>query len=318
MNIKKRDGLIIECLDMKISVDCDIHNDSNIGIISHAHADHLPLNSTEKDEYLCSKRTHSLASRRSVNFNFSTQMDNIIMFDAGHIIGSKSFLIEGDKDILYTGDFSLRDRMHISGFEPPSADVLIIESTYGHPRYNFEDQNVLESKIIEWFKKNIDERLVCKGYSLGRAQEIEILAKEAGFDNILVNKATKNMNECFSDEYNFSTDIYEDELPDKSVLITSNKKQIENFSEEDDVKTAIFTGWAHDNRYENNKTYDESFVLTDHSDFEELIKTVNQVEPEKVYTVHGYKDRLANEIQKRLGIQSQSLKNNQREITDWN
>lgn len=317
MNIQLRDGLKIQTSEIEVSADATVHDNSDCGIISHAHADHIP-SGLSSNEYICSKKTYELVNSRKRSYEYKTDNEHITQHKAGHIPGSRCFTIHGDKDILYTGDFSVRDRMHLEGFNPPEADILITESTYGNPRYVFDDQEKLESNIVSWFEQNRGNRIVCKGYSLGRAQEIEILARRAGFENILVNKATMKMNRILSDDdMKFSTKLYEDEFARDTILISSNSRQVRSFSDERDIKTANFTGWAHDGRYQKSERFDRSFVLTDHADFSELIETVESVNPDMVYTLHGYKDRLAEEITKRLSIDSQALRNNQTTIGDF-
>lgn len=317
MKIRLKNGLQIENGEIVVSADATKHEDSDIGLISHAHADHIP-SGVKNGLYVCSDKTYKLAKSRKRSYDYTDEHDNITQYDAGHIPGSRCFLVEGEKDILYTGDFSVRDRMHIDGFNPPSADILITESTYGHPRYQFDSQSRLESKIVSWFKKKRGERVVCKGYSLGRAQEIEILARRAGFKNIIVNKATMKMNSLLSTaDREFSTSLYEDEFPEDTILITSNRQHILSLLDQENTSTANFTGWAHDGRYQSSDIYDRSFVLTDHADFSELIETVREVDPETVYTLHGYTDKLANEIRSRIGVESRSLRNNQTTIQDF-
>jgi Cft2 family RNA processing exonuclease len=58
----------------------------------------------------------------------------ITFYDAGHILGSASFLIEhGGKTIFYTGDINTDDQTIQTGCSLPKvkSDVLVIESTYG-------------------------------------------------------------------------------------------------------------------------------------------------------------------------------------------
>ena len=57
------------------------------------------------------------------------------LIDAGHILGSRGLLI--GNDLYYTGDISIRERAFMRPAHVPSADILIIESTFGRPEYIF-------------------------------------------------------------------------------------------------------------------------------------------------------------------------------------
>jgi putative mRNA 3-end processing factor len=317
MEIQLNSGLHINLNEKRISIDCKVDSESDFGFISHAHADHTP-SSFSNSAYICSDLTYDLTKKRVSKFSRKNQLGNIELINSGHIPGSSGLLLNFDNRIFYTGDFSTRDRMHLTGLNTPDCDKLVMESTYGHPRYKFPEQDILEENVTEWFRGMRGEKVVCKGYSLGRAQEIEILARRAGFDNILVNKATKNMNSEISDEDNsFSTDLYRGNLPEDTVLITSNKNHIRDLSGRKNVSTATFTGWVNDGRYNSSATYDRAFTLSDHADFTELISVVEEANPDIVYTIHGYKDRLAKEIRSRLGIEAQSLKEGQMTLGDF-
>lgn len=317
MDIHLENGLQIKSGDFHISADSKVASKADYGVISHAHADHTP-SSFSDEEYVCSDLTEVLVNSRVGEFNRIDSPRNINLIESGHIPGSTGFIVElENKSVLYTGDFSLRDRMHLSGMdEKQSCDILIMESTYGHPRYKFPRQEVLEKDIVDWFSEKLGEKVVCNGYSLGRAQEIEMLARRAGFEDIVVNKATSNMNRHISSK-KFSTKVFDGSMDESSVLITSNRRHIENLTGEDDIYTATFTGWASDGRYQSSSLYDRAFTLSDHADFTELLSLVKSTNPEKVYTVHGFKDRLAKEIQKQLGIEAQSLKEGQRTLGDF-
>lgn len=317
MKVRIKDNLQVRTENGNLfTLDSQKNKNADLGIISHAHADHIP-SMVGESEYILSNVTHQLCRERVGNLG-RTSHPNVKLLNAGHIPGSSAVLIESEESILYTGDVSIRDRLHLDGFKPISADYLIIESTYGHPRYNFDKQSILEKKVVDWISQA--DKAVCRGYSLGRAQEIELLARKAGKSDILVNKATRNINHVLNHselDENFSTDVYQGNIPDGGILITSNKYQFENVSARADIESSVFTGWASDGRYESSDLVDEAFVLSDHADFRELLKIVEEVDPKKVYTVHGYRDTLADEISKRLQIDAISLKNKQSRLDEF-
>jgi putative mRNA 3-end processing factor len=74
---------------------------------------------------------------------------------------------------------------------------------------------------------------------------------------------------------------------------------------------AGFSGWAAQSSFKFRGGYDETFVLSDHCDFDELIDLVRQVDPEKVYTHHGFDEELASHLSNELGYSARALKQNQ-------
>ena len=97
-------------------------------------------------------------------------------FDAGHILGSASVLINaGGKKIFYTGDINLRNQSLIPKAELPKhkVDVLITESTNcateNYPDYK-EETNRLASFINRVINKG--GSVLIPSFALGKSQEI--------------------------------------------------------------------------------------------------------------------------------------------------
>lgn len=324
VNITLSNRVKIECNRKSFAVDGTPKGDE-IGILTHAHADHLP-NSTQHS-YVSSELTNSLGSLRIGSFDRTEQRDDVELIKSGHIPGSRAVLIEDEGEtVLVTGDFNTRDTVLTDGFsfnEP--VDHLVIESTYGQPRYRFPDQKDLESDIINWFESVSDRKIVCRGYSLGRAQEIELLARKAGITDIVVNTATMRINRKINQfrDNDFCTNRLDQlsNLNQGQLYITSNRNDIEDTRDtfnDQEVVSAAFTGWAVERDYESSSMFDAAFPLSDHSDYTGLLETVRSLNPNKVYTMHGYKDSLANDIVAETGIEAESLRKDQKTLEDFN
>jgi putative mRNA 3-end processing factor len=80
---------------------------------------------------------------------------------------------------------------------------------------------------------------------------------------------------------------------------------------------AGFSGWAIEDSFKYRGDYDETFVLSDHSDFSELTTTVEALEPDRVYTQHGFADEFATHLDAQLGVDAQSLKENQTSLGEF-
>src|SRR3954447_8319721 len=110
--------------------------------VSHAHSDHTGLHR----EVILSEPTSRLMHARLAGkwleevMPFGSPKDfahdgtsfRITLTPAGHIFGSAMSLIEvGGASLLYTGDFKLRKGLSAEVCQPVSADILIMETTYG-------------------------------------------------------------------------------------------------------------------------------------------------------------------------------------------
>ena len=142
-------------------------------------------------------------------------------YDAGHILGSASIWIKhshrgNTRSVLFSGDLGranmpvLRDPQ-----QPPSCDVLIIESTYGD-REHEEDLDMMKRKAFELVAHAVEHRskIIVPAFAIGRTQDLVMRIKEAVqmgemdpipifIDSPLASKATRVFRrhpECFDRE----------------------------------------------------------------------------------------------------------------------
>ncbi len=111
-----------------------------------------------------------------------------MLLPAGHIFGSAQFFLESDAgSLLYTGDFKLRPGKSAEAAEWRQADTLIMETTFGLPRYRFPATDDVVAQIVAFCRDALEEDTVpvLLGYSLGKAQEILCALGEAGLTPML-------------------------------------------------------------------------------------------------------------------------------------
>ncbi|MEM3733814.1 MAG: MBL fold metallo-hydrolase [Nitrososphaerales archaeon] len=122
----------------------------------------------------------------TINPNDKVKISNfdVRFYDAGHIPGSTSILLEGEgKRILYTGDINDEDTQLLKGanYDIGELDLLIIESTYAtedHP-----PRREVENSFVAYAKEVIERggTLFVPAFSVGRAQEIACILSSHKF-----------------------------------------------------------------------------------------------------------------------------------------
>ena len=107
----------------------------------------------------------------------------VTLYDAGHIPGSASILVEvNGKKIWYTGDINLVETRLLRPAEVyESADIVIMETTYAdrnHP--NREEE---EKRLIKRIEEVIQDRgtVLIPAFSVGRSQEIITILYKNGY-----------------------------------------------------------------------------------------------------------------------------------------
>ncbi|MDF9745822.1 mRNA cleavage and polyadenylation specificity factor-like protein [Natrinema salsiterrestre] len=335
MTVRHRDGIHFEDGTGEPRVVADARSAAGaVNVVSHAHADHTFR--TTPETVVCSAETAAIAKARSgTGFEYAERVPGIELVPAGHVVGSRAAIIDIAEATggslsgryCYTGDFSVRDRCYLDGFDPRAvdADALIMETTYGLPKYKFSPQDELEAAIADWLCDNDDRPLFLFGYSLGRSQKLQWLAREAtGGREILVSESIRDVNRAIeaATDLEFPGERYDSlrGLTDEIVVLPSNQARadwVETAVEREDGLKAGFSGWAVDDSFRYRGGYDVTFPLTDHCDFDELLETVRAVDPEIVYTTHGFDEAFADRLATEHGYRAQPLKRNQTTLEEF-
>lgn len=331
--VSLRDGVQIDLTTGETVVADAIEPDGDVVVLSHAHGDHLYTRAPT--DVICSDLTAQLAAARRKDKGplSRTSHPMIEQVSAGHVPGSCAPIVEdsGGTTYLYTGDFSTRERFTLDGFDAEAVaaeydiNVLITESTYGKRKYVFEDQETLENRIVDWLNDTYDTPVILFGYTLGRAQELELLVNRSERDRLFVTEAIERMNDVIGPTHgvDFAAERYGRDVMigagDVLVLPAQTNKLsfVDRIVETTGAVKAGFSGWAIEDSFKYRGDYDETFVLSDHSDFTELTATVETLNPERVYTQHGFADAFATHIETTLDIDARSLKENQTSLGEF-
>jgi len=290
---------------------------SDYSFVSHAHIDHVH-SPDGNSKLLASKETVELARVRGYELKGAVEeLNGIDLVDAGHILGSRGILIEDS--VFYTGDFSTRDRGFLKGSPGVKCDTMIMETTYGNPRYVFTDTEKIVSQVSKLIAECFHRcrPVVLTGYPLGKAQLITHLFRNWG--PIYLHESVHRMNEA-----HIKLGV---ELPKHSFCETGSKQQsllkkrpwivispassgrsqfIRTMREEFGAVVIAFTGWAVDRGYSYAMGVDYAFDLSDHCDFNELVQLAKYCNPSKIYTVHGFALEFAEHL-KFLGFDAEPL-----------
>jgi putative mRNA 3-end processing factor len=306
ISITQKNGIVVRTPSFSIALDPKKASACDYTFISHAHIDHVHTPSG-KSNLLASKETVALAKARGYDLkSFKEDADRIRLSDAGHILGSRAILIE-DR-VFYTGDFSRRDRGFLRGSKGEKCDTLIMETTYGAPRYVFSETSEIVSRVNQIISDCFDKcrPVVLTGYAVGKAQMITYLFRH--WAPIYVHDSVHKMNEVHIDIgieiprlESHSAEGSESVLGKKPWIMVSPSMSgrsafIRLLREKYNAVVIAFTGWAIDPTYRYSMGVDYAFDLSDHCDFKELVDLAKYCNPSKIYTVHGFASEFASHL----------------------
>ncbi len=297
--------------------------------VSHAHSDHIGRH----HEVIMSEGTARLMRARlpgrriehilSFGQASSFRGAELTLLPAGHIAGSAQLhVVEGTAgaSLLYTGDFKLRPGLSAEPIAWRAADTLVMETTFGLPKYRFPPTAETIAQVVEFCRDALadDAVPVLFGYSLGKGQEILCAIAAAGFP-IMLHGAVHKMAEIYRElRPDFpAAKPYEAAGLAGHVLIcppsAGGSRMIQRIKRK---RTAVLTGWAIDAGAVYRYGCDAAFPLSDHADYDDLVRYVELVQPRRVLTLHGFATEFAADLRRR-GVEAWALgEENQLEMNE--
>jgi DNA ligase-1 len=294
--------------------------------VSHAHSDHI----APHDQIIVSERTARLMQARLpgkrnehvVAFGERRTIRglDLMLLPAGHIFGSAQFFLETkDGSLLYTGDFKLRPGRSAEPTEWCHAETLIMETTYGLPRYRLPPTDEVIGQIVAFCRDALEAGAVpvLLGYSLGKAQEILCSLTGAGLKPMLhgsVHQMTR-IYEQFGQSFCEYERYKAEDVAGKVLICPPSANRSRMLERIRDKRVAMISGWAVDPNAVYRYQVDAAFPLSDHADYPDLLRYVELVQPRRVLTLHGFAAEFARDLRDR-GVEAWALsEQNQLELT---
>jgi DNA ligase 1 len=297
----------------------DAHFPVRRSFVSHAHSDHTALH----EEVVCSLGTSRLmqarlpGERREHVLPFGqteqlTRDTTITLYPAGHIFGSAQSLLNHQEhgSLLYTGDFKLRRGLSAEPCATPRADVVIMETTYGRPHYVFPPTADVLRDIVRFCHQTIEdgETPVLYGYSLGKSQELLSCLSSAQLP-IMLHPQTVKMTRVYEQlgiQFPPYREFDAEHIAGHVVICPPQANQSAFLKKISKKRCAVITGWALDPGATFRYQCDAAFPLSDHADYEDLLRYVELVQPKRVLTLHGFAVEFARTLRER-GIEAWAI-----------
>jgi DNA ligase-1 len=296
----------------------DPRDTRDLAFVSHAHSDHIGFHK----RIVCSPATARFTQIRlnqdagafeTLAFGEVRRFDgwSVKLLPAGHVLGSAQLFYESSEGtLLYTGDFKLRKGLSSEGAVASHAETLVMETTYGLPRYQFPPAEQTLAAVVKFCVEALEdgETPVLLGYALGKAQEI--LAALQGVNlPVMLHAAVARIAKVY-EEFGVTLPPYvewEAATAARYVLIcppSVNRSQM--LRSLGRCRVAALTGWAMNPGAVHRLQVDAAFPLSDHADYSDLIHYVETVRPDRVLTLHGFAQEFARDLRQR-GVEAWAL-----------
>lgn len=282
-------GLFCPAGDFYIDPKRPVHK----ALISHAHSDHAIPNSgniytTRVTKQIMGIRfKNSLRSKfHEINFNETFYMNDVAItfFPAGHMLGSAMILMEFNKEkYLYTGDFKLQHDGSCEAIEMVKADYLITETTFANPGHSHPDPVIEINRLNEISGQNI----LLGAYAVGKAQRLtQLVSTHCPEKKILAHHTISRFHEVYQnngfDLGNWEHYTRQKFKKESNCIYILPPNWFHRYATKGDSYRVFATGWK-------NAVHkcDSILHISDHADWNDLLKMIDYTQPKIVFTLHG-------------------------------
>ncbi|MCE9671963.1 ligase-associated DNA damage response exonuclease [Myxococcus stipitatus] len=285
-------------------------------VITHAHGDHARGGS---QRYLGARAGEALLRRRvgadaridSLEYGERRTLGDVTvsLHPAGHVLGSAQVRLEHRGEVwVVSGDYKRAPDPTCAPFEPVRCHTFITEATFGLPIYRWEDPRIVAEDVLRWWDANRarGRAAVLFCYALGKAQRVLAELARLTDRTVLVHGAVHGLVELYRD-------AGVGMLPTQRVAETrkgasfagalvvappsaGGSTWMRRFGE---VETGFASGWMRVRGNRRRRGFDRGFALSDHADWAELLRTVEETGAERVLTTHGQAEPLARYLRER-------------------
>ncbi len=244
----------------------------------------------------------------------------VSLHPAGHVLGSAQVRIEADDQVwVVSGDYKRQRDPTCSPFEVVSCDTFITEATFGLPIYRWPNAADVARDIVQWHSHCAarGEAAILYCYALGKAQRL--LAELAP----LVERPV-----CLHGAIAAGVQVYRHAgipMADTRLVIEPRgaRRAGADFAGElilappsaagsawlrrfRKAQQGFASGWMRVRGNRRRRNMDRGFILSDHADWPDLLRTIRETGASRVIATHGDSDALVRTLNE-AGIAAETL-----------
>lgn len=278
-------------------------------LITHGHADHARsghgavMATAQTLGIMAVRYGEDFAGSRQAAALRATVRHNGVDFTfvpAGHVLGSAQIVVEaGGRRIVVSGDYKRAPDLTCAPFEPVPCDVFITEATFGLPVFRHPDTAGEVAKLLDSVALFPERAHIVGAYALGKAQRLIALIRAAGHDGpIWIHGAMEKLTAFYERSGVAMGDIRKVAASDrknlKGAIVLCPPSAIQDLWARrfPDPVTAFASGWMRIRARARQKGVELPLIVSDHVDWDDLCRTVQEVGAPEVWVTHGEEDAL--------------------------
>ncbi len=279
-------------------------------VITHGHADHARAGhgaafATPETLAIMQVRygANFAGSAQAMTYGETIRRDGVAvtLVPAGHVLGSAQAVVRWKGlTMVVSGDYKRRRDPTCTAFEPVQCDVFVTEATFALPVFRHPPDTGEIARLLHSVAQFPERSHVVGAYSLGKAQRVIRLLREAGWDRTLyVHGALERLNALYE---GFGVDLgplapatgaSKAELAGQIAIAPPSALATPWARRFPDPVDAFASGWMRIRARARQQGVELPLILSDHADWDELTATLAELHPGEVWITHGREEALA-------------------------
>ncbi|HTI00738.1 MAG TPA: ligase-associated DNA damage response exonuclease [Acidisoma sp.] len=286
-------------------------------VITHGHSDHARpghgtvLATPETLAIMRVRMGESGAGETAQPLGYGVPLSHrgvtITLVPAGHVLGSAQVVLDwqGSRAVV-SGDYKREPDPTCAAFEPVACDVFVTEATFGFPVFRHPAPAHEIAKLLHSLTVFPERTHVVGAYSLGKAQRVIALLREAGWDQpIYIHGALTALCRLYEEAgvplgpLASATGAAKDELKG-AIVVAPPAAAADRWSRRmNDPVIARASGWMRIRQRAKMAGVELPLVISDHADWDGLLRTIAETAAPEVWVTHGSEEALIHALARR-------------------
>jgi putative mRNA 3-end processing factor len=293
-----------------IPTDCWIDPAKPVGaaLVTHGHADHARGGhgrtiATPPTLDIMSLRYGTADGARAAHYGETLRLPGGVdatFIPAGHVLGSAQILLEhAGERVIVTGDYKRRPDPTCPPFEVTKCDIFVTEATFGLPVFCHPPIEAEIARLLAAREANPGRCVLIGAYALGKAQRLIAELRRCGYhEPIYLHGAMERMCRLYEEhgidlgELRLVAGMAKAALAGQIVICPPSALNDRWSRRLPDPITSMASGWMRVRQRARQRMVELPLVISDHADWEELTRTIAEVDPFESWITHGREEAL--------------------------
>ena len=278
-------------------------------VVTHGHSDHArggmgEVFATRETLAIMDHRIGpAMGPGRALRYGETIRLGevDVTLHPAGHVLGSAQVLLEyrGSR-VVVSGDYKRRRDPTCPPFVPIACDVFVTEATFALPVFRHPPDTGEIARLLHSIRLFPERAHLIGVYALGKCQRLIMLLREAGWDRpIHLHGALAGMCGLYErlgldlGPLNLVAGLPKGALKGEIVLAPPSALQDRWARGLPDPVLGYASGWMNVKQRAKQRGIELPLIISDHADWDELTRTLEEVGAPEIWITHGNDQALA-------------------------